>query len=66
MRKRTETEKNYIWEKVYNQCIKGGHPTGSAKWQADHVLEMLPEMTPQPMSAADWLRGRTVMDRWAA
>ena len=66
MRKRTETEKNYIWEKVYNQCIAGGHPDRGARAQAYRVLDLLGPNTPQPMSAARWLEGKVKIHRWAA
>ena len=66
MRKRTETEKNYIWEKVYNQCIASGYTQREANAQALTVLDLLGPNTPQPMSAARWLEGKVSVHRWAA
>ena len=66
MRERTETEKNYIWEKVYNQCKAGGYTHREARAQAYRVLDLLGPNTPQPMSATRWLEGKVTVHRWAA
>ena len=66
MRERTETEKDYIWGRIVDQCMAGGYSERGAMAEGYKVLDLLPLHTEQPLSAARWLEQRVSVKRWAA
>ena len=55
MRERWPVEKDYIRTSVIKTCREAGYDKAGAERQAEKVLRLLGDMTPQPVSAARFL-----------